>query len=94
MCGHDHCKNVIDLKIPKGPTKSLKCIVIGTGSKPFSDEYLHLENTEDSDDSKLHFHSPNLGFCEFRSDSRKIHLDFYAPDKDGTCIREYGCDVH
>jgi tartrate-resistant acid phosphatase type 5 len=93
MCGHDHCKNVIDLQISKGPTKSLKCVVIGTGSKPFSDKYLNLKNAGESSNSYLHFHSPNLGFCDFRSDSKKIHLDFYGLAKDGSCVKEYECDV-
>jgi len=93
MCGHDHCKNVIDLNISKGPTKSLKCVVIGTGSKLFSDEYLNLKNSGESSNSYIHFHSPNLGFCDFRSDSKKIHLDFYGVAKDGSSVKEYGCDV-
>jgi len=93
MCGHDHCKNAIDLTISENNKQSLKCVVIGTGSKPFNDKYLTLKNTEDSDDSSLQFHSPNLGFCEFRSDSQKIHLNFYAPLEDGSCVKEYDCEI-
>ena len=92
MCGHDHCKNVIDLKISKGPTKSLKCVVIGTGSKSFSNSYLNLKNTEESSDAELQFHSPHLGFCEFQSGPKKLHLKFHAPKGSGG-IQEYQCEI-
>jgi hypothetical protein len=42
-------------------------------------------------DSELLFHSPQLGFCEFQSSQKHIHLTFYAPtsDTDPTCVKEY-----
>ena len=97
MCGHDHCKNVIHLTLPEN--KSLHCVVIGTGGKPYDDEYVFLENIEGPNakvkDSELLFHSPKLGLCEFKSSNKNLHLKFYAPrdNDDEKHVLEYQIKV-
>ena len=91
MCGHDHCKNVIKLKLP---SQTLHCVVIGTGGKPYDPELLYLHNVK-AKDSELLFHSPHLGFCELQSSHKHLHLTFYAPtsDTDPTCVQEYDLKI-
>jgi len=91
MCGHDHCKNVIHLKISEH--QSLYCVVIGTGGKPYDDEYVFLENIEGPNpkvkDSELLFHSPTLGLCELKSSAKDMNLTFHAPHGSKGTIVEY-----
>ena len=75
MCGHDHCKNYIIKKNPH-KTKDIGLLVIGTGGKEYDDELLNLKNMKKGD-SKLLFHSPNLGVCHIEATRTKLKLTCY-----------------
>jgi len=92
MCGHDHCKNVIQLQLT--PKHQIHCVVIGTGGKLYDDTYLFLDNIEEKvNDSKLLFHSPKLGLCDFTTSRHKIHLKFYAPTSEHEHVLEYDIEI-
>ena len=75
MCGHDHCKNYIVKNNPhKG--KDIGLLVIGTGGKQYDKELLNLKNMK-VNDSKLLFHSPNLGVCHIEATRTKMKLTCY-----------------
>ena len=83
MCGHDHCKGVIRLTLPK---QTLHCVVIGTGGKSYDPDLFYPDNL--GQDSELVFHSPHLGFCDLKSSSKHLHLTFYTPLQH-KCVKEF-----
>jgi len=87
VCGHDHCKNVIEMDVQKGKKKKIYCVVIGTGGKPYDDYVMDLKNMGNG--SELLFHSPNLGICELKATSRSLSLEFFTYKDEGTCWSEY-----
>ena len=70
VCGHDHCKSLIEVGLHKTPT-----LVIGTGGKS-SEEYFYLKNM-DFDNSILEYFSPNLGVCHMKCDKNSLSLTCY-----------------
>tara|TARA_B100000963_G_C22444605_1_gene588245 strand:- start:32 stop:871 length:840 start_codon:yes stop_codon:yes gene_type:complete len=75
LCGHDHCKNYIIKQIPN-KKKTIGLVVIGTGGKQYDENLLYLKNMKQND-SKLLFHSPNLGICHLMTTKNKLKLTFY-----------------
>jgi len=71
VCGHDHCKSIIEVGTHKIPT-----LVIGTGGKEESDELFYPKNM-DKDNSILHFYSPNLGVCHMKCTDKSLNLICY-----------------
>jgi len=71
VCGHDHCKSIIEVGTHKTPT-----LVIGTGGKQYSEELFHPKNL-DKDNSILNFYSPNLGVCHMKCSNNSLHLLCY-----------------
>jgi tartrate-resistant acid phosphatase type 5 len=71
VCGHDHCKSIIEVGTHKIPT-----LVIGTGGKEESDELFYPKNL-DKDNSILYFYSPNLGVCHMKCSNNSLHLLCY-----------------
>ena len=80
MCGHDHCKNIIETKIGD---KKIVILVIGTGAKPYKKEYFFLNNMKidqkrnQEDYSDLIFHSPNLGVCLLEATQKILTMICY-----------------
>ena len=75
MCGHDHCKNYI-VKTNPYKKKDIALLVIGTGGKQYDEKLLELTNMKEGD-SKLLFHSPNLGVCHIEATKTKLKLTCY-----------------
>ena len=75
MCGHDHCKNYI-VKKNLHKKNDIGLLVIGTGGKYYDKNLLYLKNLTEND-SKLLFHSPNLGVCHIEATRKKLKLTFY-----------------
>lgn len=71
VCGHDHCKSIITDGKTKIPT-----LVIGTGGQTHENSIFNTENLNKTK-SKLHFFSPNLGFCHVKSTDNKLNLTCY-----------------
>ena len=76
VCGHDHCKNIIEVGRDKIPT-----LVIGTGGKKY-DEHLYFPKNMDEDGSKLKFFSPELGVCHFKATKDSITLTCYTEERE------------
>ncbi len=81
MCGHDHCKNIIQTK--KG-NKKVNHLVIGTGGKKYDESLVFLKNLK-KDDSELLFHSPNLGVCILDATDKKLKLTCYNEESKQEC---------
>ena len=71
VCGHDHCKSLIEVGKHKIPT-----LVIGTGGKSY-DENLFYPEKMDNDNSILEFFSPNLGVCHMKCKKDSLTLTCY-----------------
>jgi len=71
VCGHDHCKSLIEVGKHKIPT-----LVIGTGGKSY-DENLFYPEKMDDDNSILEFFSPNLGACHMKCNNNSMVLTCY-----------------
>ena len=71
VCGHDHCKSLIEVGKHKIPT-----LVIGTGGKSY-DENLFYPEKMDNDNSILEFFSPNLGVCHMKCNKDSLTLICY-----------------
>jgi len=69
ICGHDHCKSLIEVGKDKVPT-----LVIGTGAG--TEDAFHLENMKRGNAS-LKFYSPNLGLCHMKCDDNTLTLICY-----------------
>ena len=80
MCGHDHCKNIIETKIGD---KKIVNLVIGTGAKPYKKDYFFLKNMkidqelDNKNYSDLIFHSPNLGVCLLKATKNQLTMTCY-----------------
>ena len=72
VCGHDHCKSIIEVGEDKIPT-----LVIGTGGKRY-DKHLYFPDNLKADGSKLKFFSPELGVCHFKATEDSITLTCYT----------------
>lgn len=70
MCGHDHCKNIIQTK---KNNKTIYNLVIGTGGKKYDETSIYPKNLK-KDNSDLLFHSPNLGVCVINATKDKLQL--------------------
>lgn len=70
VCGHDHCKSIIELK-----EKNIHTLVIGTGGKSYSEEMFYPDKL--SENELLHFYSPNLGMCHMKSTKNNLTLKCY-----------------
>ena len=82
MCGHDHCKSIIDTKVNQSP---ITCLVIGTGGKEY-EKIFNLKNMKKAPTkSELVFFSPNLGLCLVEASSKEIKLICYNEE----LIEEY-----
>ena len=73
VCGHDHCKSIIEVPRHKD---IIKALVIGTGGKKYDESLFYLENL-DEDKSILQFFSPNLGICHMKCNKNSLHFTFY-----------------
>ena len=71
VCGHDHCKSLIEVGKHKMPT-----LVIGTGGKSYDENLFYPENMND-DNSILEFFSPNLGSCHMKCKKDSLTLICY-----------------
>jgi len=71
VCGHDHCKSLIEVGKHKIPT-----VVIGTGGKPYDENIFYPEKMDD-DNSILEFFSPNLGVCHMKCKNDSLVLTYY-----------------
>tara|TARA_B110000285_G_scaffold3865_1_gene4052 strand:+ start:1726 stop:2550 length:825 start_codon:yes stop_codon:yes gene_type:complete len=71
VCGHDHCKSLIEVGKHKIPT-----LVIGTGGKSY-DENLFYPEKMNNDNSILEFFSPNLGVCHMKCKKDSLTLTCY-----------------
>ena len=56
--------------------KDIALLVIGTGGKQYDERLLYLKNLNE-EDSKLLFHSPNLGACHIEATKTKLELTCY-----------------
>ena len=83
VCGHDHCKNIIEVGRDKIPT-----LVFGTGGKKY-DEHLYFPENMDEDGSKLKFFSPELGVCHFKATKDSITLICYTEDMEENMEEEF-----
>ena len=73
MCGHDHCKSIIE--VPKN-NKTIVALVIGTGGKVYDEGLFDLTNL-DKDKSILQYFSPNLGVCHMKVYDQSLKLICY-----------------
>ena len=74
MCGHDHCKSIIDTKVSQS---HITCLVIGTGGKEY-EKIFNLKNMKQAPTkSELVFFSPNLGVCLVEASRNEIKLICY-----------------
>jgi len=71
VCGHDHCKSLIQVGKHKIPT-----LVIGTGGKSYDESYFYPDNMN-YDSSILDFFSPNLGICHMKCNNKSLSLTCY-----------------
>ena len=71
MCGHDHCKCLIQTSVNKKP---FDCLVIGTGGKGYEKLFSLEKMKKAKTDSKLLFYSPNLGTCLVEANKKHISL--------------------
>ena len=72
VCGHDHCKSIIEVGDHKTPT-----LVIGTGGKQYDEDLYYPDNMK-ADGSKLKFFSSELGVCHFKATKDSIILTCYT----------------
>ena len=70
VCGHDHCKSIIEMKKNKTHT-----LVIGTGGKSYDSEMFYPEKLNETE--LLHFYSPNLGICHMKCTKKTLSLTCY-----------------
>jgi len=70
VCGHDHCKSIIEMKNHKTHT-----LVIGTGGKSYSPDMIYRDNLNENE--LLHMYSPNLGFCHMKCTKKTLSLICY-----------------
>ena len=70
VCGHDHCKSIIELK-----DKNIHALVIGTGGKSYSSDMFYPDKLNDNE--LLHFYSPNLGICHMKCTKKTLSLTCY-----------------
>ena len=73
VCGHDHCKSIIEVPFNN---KMIPTLVIGTGGKIYDEELFNLTNLE-KDNSILQYFSPNLGVCHMKIDNHSLKLICY-----------------
>ena len=71
VCGHDHCKSIIQVGNHKTHT-----LVIGTGGKQYDERLFYPENMN-HDNSILHYFSPNLGVCHMKCTRKSLTLTCY-----------------
>jgi len=71
VCGHDHCKSLIEVGSKKIPT-----LVIGTGGKSYDESHFYPVNM-DKDKSILQYFSPNLGVCHMKCSKGSLTLTCY-----------------
>ena len=71
MCGHDHCKSIIETHVNNKP---LTCLVIGTGGKEYEKLFSLNKMKKAPTDSELLFYSPNLGVCLLEADKNRLRL--------------------
>tara|TARA_Y100000590_G_scaffold351997_1_gene404398 strand:+ start:3914 stop:4777 length:864 start_codon:yes stop_codon:yes gene_type:complete len=71
MCGHEHNKQLINMKIDES---ILPLVVCGTGGKMYS-EYINYENLNKTD--QLEFLSNNLGYAFVQTSKRIMELYFF-----------------
>lgn len=82
MCGHDHCKCIIETQVNNKP---LTCIVIGTGGKEYEKIFSLQKMKQAVTPSELLFYSPNLGVCLVEANYEKITFTCLNQD----LIKEY-----
>jgi len=71
VCGHDHCKSLIEVGKHNVPA-----LVIGTGGKSYDENMVFIDKA-DNDKSILKFFSPNLGTCHMKCNSSSLTLTCY-----------------
>jgi len=71
VCGHDHCKSLIEVGSAKIPT-----LVIGTGGKSYDETHFYPKNM-DTGNSILQYFSPNLGVCHMKCSKSSLTLICY-----------------
>lgn len=71
MCGHDHCKCMIDTSVNNKP---FTCLVIGTGGKEYEKIFSLKKLEKAPTKSELSFYSPNLGVCLMEATKTEIKL--------------------
>ena len=90
FCGHDHCKNHIQIPYPvkksnrtkrktnRKRKKTIDLFVIGTGGKSMDISYLDKSRVKKPD--KLLYQDADLGFIVLDITSSKIILEVYSCD--------------
>jgi tartrate-resistant acid phosphatase type 5 len=82
MCGHDHCKCIIETRVNDKP---LTCLVIGTGGKEYEKIFSLKKIEQAPTPSELLFYSPNLGTCLVEADQKHLKLICFNED----LVQEY-----
>ena len=75
ICGHDHCKSIIEIPI-QNTNKIIPTLVIGTGGKKYHPD-LFFPNNLKKDNSLLQFFSPHLGICHMKINKHILTLSCY-----------------
>lgn len=83
MCGHDHNKQIIDLKMNDNDFVTL--IVCGTGGKVYHD---YINYNELDENCELHFISNNLGFGKINALKNSLTVNFYDENNNLEYIHE------
>ena len=78
VCGHDHCKSVINLQLPP---RQLCVIVSGGGGANYPDvefdnNYRNLENVKGKHTGQLEFYAPSAGVLQLKADKSKMTCGF------------------
>ena len=73
VCGHDHCKSIIEVPFNN---KIIRSLVVGTGGKVYDESILYPKNLK-KDNSILQYFSPNLGVCHMKIDNHSLKLICY-----------------
>lgn len=80
ICGHDHCKSLIQTYVNKKP---FHCLVIGTGGGDIDETKFSLNKLKKAKTkSKLLFHSKNYGTCLLKATPSKLSLKCFNEELD------------
>ena len=74
ICGHDHCKSIIEVPFKN---RIIPTLVIGTGGKIYGDDNIFNLHNLSSCKSTLLFYSPNLGVCHMKATKSALNFTCY-----------------